>query len=172
MRALVCLLLVLGAQATMVPSLSVEELVDQSEVIVHGRVARSWTAWDGARKYIWTHHEIDIIDPIRGAGFAPVVVSEPGGALDGVEMRFSGVLPYALGEEAVVFLYRTPVGYLRTQGHGQGKYTITSDARVRSNLRGVELLTRTSRGAPLSTFEDLPLMEFKARVRDTLRRPR
>jgi hypothetical protein len=156
MRPWMSLLLCLAAQAAIVPSLSVEELVDRSEIIVHGRVTRSWPAWDGAHKYIWTHHEVEIIDPIRGAGFAPVVVSEPGGALDGVEMRFSGALPYALGEEAVVFLYRTPVGYWRTQG----KYTVTSGTRVRANLRG----------ASLSKLDDLPLVEFKARVRELVAR--
>jgi len=155
-RLSVCLLLCLAAQAATGPLLSVEELVDRSAIIVHGRVARSWAAWDGAHKYIWTHHEIEIVDPIRGAGFAPLVVSEPGGALDGVEMRFSGALPFALGEEAVVFLYRTPVGYWRTQG----KYTVTSRNRVHANLRGASLTMR----------EDLPLAEFKARVRDMLRR--
>ena len=159
-RALTCLLMCVSAQAAIVPSLSVQELVDQSEIIVHGRVLRSWTAWDSARKYIWTHHEIEIIDPIRGAGLAPIVVSEPGGALDGIEMRFSGALPYSPGEETVVFLYRTPIGYLRARGFGQGKYTVTAGSRVRTNLRG----------ASPSTWENLPLAEFKARVREALGR--
>jgi len=72
-----------AAQATIVPSLSLEALIDQSEVIVHGRVARSWPAWDSGHKYIWTHHLIEVIDPLRGAVAGSVVVSEPGGELDG-----------------------------------------------------------------------------------------
>ena len=36
------LFMCVAAQAASVPSVSLEELVDQSEAIVHGRVARSW----------------------------------------------------------------------------------------------------------------------------------
>ena len=115
---------------TTVPSVGLEELIDQSEAIVHGRVVRSWAAWDGAHKYIWTHHLIAVIDAVRGAGAGYVVASEPGGQLDGVGMRFSGALEYALGEETIVFLYRTPIGFLRATGYGQGKYTVTPGTRV------------------------------------------
>src|SRR3989442_12725614 len=120
-RLPVSLLLCLAAQAALVPSLSLEDLIDQSEAIVHGRVSRSWSAWDSAHKYIWTHHRIEAIDPIRGAEAGFVIASEPGGELDGVGMRFSGALAYAVGEEAIVFLYRTPIGYLPATGFGQGK---------------------------------------------------
>src|SRR5215212_2782640 len=130
MRASMGLLLAFAASAAVVPTLTVDELVDRSEIIVHGRIARSWAAWDGAHKYIWTHHEVEIIDPIAGAGYAPVVVSEPGGKLDGIEMRFSGTVSYAVGEEAVVFLYRTPIGYYRS------RYV------ARTNLRLPELKAR------------------------------
>jgi hypothetical protein len=132
----------LAAQAAIVPSLSLPQLIEGSEIIVHGRVGRSWAAWDGDHKYVWTHYAIEVIDPIRGSGMAPVVVSEPGGKLDGIEMRFSGVSPYAAGEEVVLFLYRTPIGYLRTVGNVQGKYTVTSGTKAR---------------------------EFKARVREKLK---
>ena len=98
--ALICV----AAQATLVPALSLERLVDQSEIIVHGRVTSSWAAWDGGHKYIWTHYRIDVLDPIRGSRGASVVVSEPGGSLDGVNMRISGAPDYAVGQEATAWL--------------------------------------------------------------------
>jgi hypothetical protein len=161
-RSLISLLLCLAAEAAIVPSVSLEELIDQSEAIVHGRVMRSWSAWDGAHKYIWTHHLIAVIDPVRGAGRGFVVASEPGGELDGIGMRFSGALEYAVGEEAIVFLYRTPIGYLRATGSGQGKYTVTAETRVRANLKGL--------GAELSTLNGLSVADFKDRVREAIRR--
>src|SRR5882724_7273280 len=81
--------------AATIPSLSLEDVIDQSEVIVHGRVGRSWTAWDNAHKYIWTHHAIEVIDRVRGAAAGPVVASEPGGELNGIGMKFSGSLAYS-----------------------------------------------------------------------------
>jgi hypothetical protein len=166
---LISVLMCLSAQAAIVPSVGLEELIDRSEAIVHGRVMRSWSAWDNAHKYIWTHHLIAVTDPIRGAAGGFVVASEPGGELDGVAMRFSGSLEYADGEEAIVFLYRTPIGYLRATGAGQGKYTV-SGLRVRANLKGIDLLNqRPLRGASLSTLDGATIADFKARVREAIR---
>jgi hypothetical protein len=134
-RALLYLMLSLTARAAVGPALSLRELVDGSSVIAHGRVARSWTAWDSSHKYIWTHYQLEVIDPIRGVGFAPLVVSEPGGKLDGVNMRFSGAAQYAPGEEAIVFLYRTPIGYLRVLGQGKFRPSPELKTRVREALR-------------------------------------
>jgi hypothetical protein len=169
-RALILLMVCLAAQATLVPALSLEALIDQSEIIIHGRVTQSWPAWDSKHKYIWTHYRIEVLDPIRGNPGASLVVSEPGGSLDGETMTISGALDYALGEEAIVFLYRTPVGYLRATGYGQGKYTVTPKMRVRANLKGLDLLKgNTSRGVPLSTLDGLTVTDLKARVRDAIR---
>ena len=169
MRLFLSLFMCVGAQAASVPSVSLEELVDQSAAIVHGRVARSWAAWDSAHKYIWTHHLITVIDPVRGGEAGFVVASEPGGELDGVGMKFSGTLEYAVGEETIVFLYRAPIGYLRATGLGQGKYTVTSELRVRVNLKGLDLLPRNT---GLSTLNGLTIADFKARVREAIGRRR
>ncbi len=144
-------------QAAMVPSLSLEDVIDQSEVIVHGRVGRSWTAWDNAHKYIGTHHAIEVIDRVRGGGAGPIVVSEPGGEVNGIGMKFSGTLAYAPGEETILFLYRTPIGYLRATGAGQGKYSVTAGQIVRANLQG------------RAGLDGLTLESLKARVRESLR---
>jgi hypothetical protein len=163
-------LICLTAQATLVPALSLEGLIDRSEIIAHGRVTRAWPAWDNSHKYIWTHYRIEVIDPIRGNPGASMVVSEPGGSLDGVSMSISGAPGYALGEEAIVFLYRTPIGYWRATGFGQGKYTVTQQVRVHASLKGLELLKRdSSPGVSLSTLDGLTVTEFKARVRDAIR---
>jgi hypothetical protein len=169
-RALIFLLVCMVAQATLVPALSLEALIDQSEIIVHGRVTRSWPAWDSKHKYIWTHYRIEVLDPIRGNPGTSLVVSEPGGSLDGENMIISGAVDYSVGEEALVFLYRTPVGYLRATGFGQGKYTVTPEMRVRANLKGLDLLKgNTSRGVPLSTLDGLNVTDFKARMREVIR---
>jgi hypothetical protein len=135
MRKTVALLaLALAASAAVAPTLTLEQLAAKSEIIAHARVGRSWSSWDPAHKYIWTHHELLVLDPIRGAA-GPVVVSEPGGFLNGVGMRVSGTVEYTTGEEAILFLYRTPIGFYRAAGQEQGKLAITRDRRVRTGLR-------------------------------------
>jgi len=58
------------ATAAVAPRLTEEELVTQSERIVHGRVNRSWPAWDPPHKYIWTQATL----PTVTVGGAPVTV--------------------------------------------------------------------------------------------------
>jgi hypothetical protein len=155
------------SRATIVPRLSLEDLVDESETIVEGRVQRSWTAWDPAHRYIWTHHELAISDRIKGAPQSSVIISEPGGTLDGVTLQIPGTVPFRAGEEIIVFLYRTPIGYLRTCGYGQGKYSISGNGapaqkKVRTNTAGLTLLDIKPIELPL---DGMSVSEFKSRVR-------
>ncbi len=157
--------------ATSVPRLSVEQLIEQSESIVSGRAIRSWSSWDRSHQFIWTHHEIALQDVVKGELRATVVVSEPGGTVDGKTMVIPGAVQFTPGEDVVLFLYRTPVGYLRTVGYGQGKYSISRDRRIRSSGAQAEFVApagqegeREHAGTPLGSLEGLPFAELKQRV--------
>jgi hypothetical protein len=157
-----------AANAAVVPRIAAEELAAQSERIVHGRVQRSWAAWDAGHKYIWTHYEIAVAEMVRGPHAATVTVSEPGGSLDGMNMRTSGTLPYAVGEDAVLFLYRTPIGYWRTVGGPQGKFTVSAQGRVHIDSSGMALAEPAGGmgpGTPLAALEGIPTSDFLSSVR-------
>ncbi|MBI1786215.1 MAG: hypothetical protein HYR60_01525 [Acidobacteria bacterium] len=111
-----------------------QELVNRAESIVHGRVSRSWPAWDAQHKYIWTHYEVQALDILRGNRGLVVIVSEPGGSLDGISMRVSETLDYAVGEEALLFLYRTPAGHWRALS--KQRATPEMKSRIRRMLAG------------------------------------
>jgi hypothetical protein len=115
--------------ASSLPRLSLEDLARQSDTIVAGHVVRTWTAIDSENKFIWTHYEIKVGSTLKGRAQASVVVSEPGGTLNGVTLLVPGSTPYTVGEEVSVFLYRTPIGYLRTTNYGQGKFVIRAGGR-------------------------------------------
>ena len=173
------LLAALTASAAVVPRLSLERLVGRSEIIVHGRVTDSRVAWNEKRTYIWTHYRVEVADTLKSSGAREVVVSVPGGILDGVGMQISGTTPFEEGEEVILFLYRTPVGYYRLTGWGQGKYSVLTDAasgtkRLRTNLEGITLadpIGRMASGsrASLSSLNGASLDEFKAQLRDMIR---
>ncbi len=157
-----------AAFATMVPRFTLEQMVERSERIVHGRCLRSWSAWDSSHQFIWTHYEIQVAEPLKGAPAATIFVSEPGGQADGLEMAIAGVPRYQPGEEVVAFLYRTPIGYWRAYGLGQGKYLVR-DGRVRADLHGASLVeadrSALDGGADLRRLDGIALQEFKSRVR-------
>ena len=174
-RRLICalsLVFVSRLSATVVPSLTFEQMTDQSEVVVQGQVTRSWSDWDSEHKYIWTHYEIDVASTQKGRAGGTVVISEPGGAVGGKAMAIVGVVGYAPGEQIAVFLQRMPNGYLRTTGWGHG-------GKVRRGWEGstapggsqcaeiVPVGQQTPRpaGTSLRTLEGISVGQLGARVR-------
>lgn len=156
-----------AAPASMVLRLNLDELVGESEMIVHGRVLRSWSAWDSAHRFIWTHHELSVQDLLKGRTGTRVIVSEPGGTVDGISLQVSGAVRFADGEEDIVFLYRTPIGYLRTCGSGQGKYTVMRGI-VHTDLADLTLVDRKGMRSARG-MEGAGIAEFKAHVRRLVR---
>jgi hypothetical protein len=168
---LALLLGVLSARATVVPRFSLEALAADAEHIVHARAIRSWVAWDRDRAYIWTHTEFAVTEALKGGSSTRLVVSEPGGALDGLVLQVEGAPRLADGEEVVLFVHRTP-SYRRTLGYGQGKFTVERMAneatRVRSTAAGLVLADPAGKAAPLrtaATADGMELTAFKSLVR-------
>ena len=154
--------------ATMVPRMSLEEITERSERIVHGRCLRTWSAWDAERQFIWTHAEIQVADTLKGSRSATVVVSEIGGIVGDVGLMVDGMPRYQPGEEVVVFLFRVPNGLWRSRGVGQGKYEIRG-GRVRADLSGIALVEPA--GVTITAVPSLDgatIAEFKSRIRGLL----
>ena len=97
-------------------------------------------------------------------------------------MQIAGAPRYQVGDEVVLFLNRTPIGYLRSCGWGQGKFGVSSRGGgtgpvVRSAARGVsfvEAAVEQPAGikkvhTPITSFSGLALAEFKTRLRTLIR---
>lgn len=159
----------------MVERLTLEQLADRSERIVHGRCGRTWSAWDENRQFIWTHCELEVLDPLKGGPAGTITVSEPGGVADGLEMSVDGVSRPAAGEEVVLFLYRVPNGFWRARGLSQGKYRVDREKVVHAMLEASTVVEPrqppAGRSTDLRRLDRAPLQEFKAAVRRALARP-
>jgi len=178
MKRLLGIAIFLGAvaaplSATLVERLTLEQLADRSERIVHGLCLRAWSAWDANHQAIWTHCEVEVVDPLKGGAAKTVVVSEPGGVVDGVEMTIEGVARFERGEEMVLFLYRVPNGLWRARGLGQGKFRVAG-GQVHAALEGLSLLDPirppVTRSTDLRRLDGLSLDRFKAAIRGVLAR--
>jgi hypothetical protein len=161
--------------STLVPRMSLEEVVDASTAIVHGTVVRTWSAWDEEHRYIWTHYEIQVADKLKGTANGAIVLSEPGGTVDETELQVVGTPKYEVGEEVVLFAEETPLGLLRTCGWGQGKFRVsrareTGKLTVQPAAKGIQLVERPDRaskpaGTALGGLDGQELEQFKTRVR-------
>jgi len=154
------------AGATLIPGVSFETLTDSSEIVVSGRIARSWAAWDPAHKYIWTHYELITTAALKGGAFSKVEFAEPGGELDGKIMSIAETVTYAPGENVVVFLSRMPNGYLRTTGWAQGKYSVDATGKLHAAAYGDGIMPQIghAHGTPLATLEGISISELRQRV--------
>ncbi len=161
---------------TQTPRMSFEQIVSESDAIAHGTVVKTWVGWDDARRAIWTHYEIQVADTLKGAPAATLVISEPGGELDGVSMAIAGTPHYQVGEEVVVFAYPTPLGLRRTCGWGQGRFEVVErngEKTVTPALMKAEVVEAAKGAAPsraLSAFGGTSLQRFEALVREEVAR--
>jgi hypothetical protein len=165
----IALLISLTAGATSVPSLTFEELTDRSELILAGRITRSWSDWDGGHQFIWTHYELIVSTVQKGAPGSTAIVSEPGGVVADRGMAVAGSVAYRPGDQVAVFLERMPNGYLRTAGWGQGKYTVDKTGRLHADIHGIEVVradqkSAVARGTSLRMLDGIGIGEFRARV--------
>ena len=170
--------------ATLVPTMTLEDLASQSQSVVHGKVMRTWSAWDNNQQVIWTHYEVAVSDSLKGPAQSKLVVSEPGGTVGETSMLIAGTPVYEVGEEIVLFTEATPIGYARTCGWGQGKFRVSAaqdgTRKIVAWGRGtVELVESADKkqSAPgetrtaLQTLNGMGLDEFKARVRTLIAAP-
>jgi hypothetical protein len=164
----VCLLFVLlsALQAAIIPAFSLEDLSRESETIVEGTVIRSSVGWDAKHTFVWTHYEVQVSDWLRGPGGRSIVVSEPGGTLEGYTYQGSGQVQYEIGEHVLLFLYTTPIGFVRSTGAGQGKLTITPEGRTRLNLAGLSFAGSAGPpGTSLASLEGQRIDAVKPAIR-------
>lgn len=165
------LVLIQAVSATTVPRISFEELTDKSELVVSGKVTRSWTSWDTEHKYIWTHYELSVSAAHKGSAMPVIEFAELGGEVEGLGMSIAGSVQYKTGDEVLIFLSRQPNGYLRTTGWGQGKYSVDSAGRLHGDtvaLRAVESVSLGSAPAAAASsprsLEGLSLREAGQRI--------
>ncbi len=163
--------------ATVIQRMTLEELVDQAQSVVHGSVARKWPAWDDKQQLIWTHYEVAVEDSLKGAPQGKMILSEPGGTVGDAVMQIAGTPDYEVGEEVVLFTASTPIGYARTCGWTQGKFKVEKSVNgvrkvLSSGSQGAELTGPSSKqpaARPMQTdlrsVNGMQLDEFKVRLR-------
>jgi hypothetical protein len=147
--------------------MSLEETVAQAEWIVEGDVVRNWCAWDSAHRFIWTHTEISVRDRWKGAVGHTVTVSEPGGTVNDRSEIVAGMVRYQPGEHVVVFLYRTPIGFIRTVGLAQGKLAVDAAGQVHTSAADAMLASPAGirpQGTSIAELEALSLRGAHDRI--------
>lgn len=176
LAALVCL--PSPVSATVMVEVPLEDMAVDADAIAIGTVTRSGVqmVFERGRMLPWTATTLNVEEWIKGGDGAPtLVIHERGGEWQGGGMRIDGTPEYQVGEHVVVFLFRDPVGRLRTYGMVQGKFVIRAavdgPTLVERDLTGVGFARWNSGGMsvqPPPPPATMTLDELLARTRFAL----
>ncbi len=119
------------AAATTVAPLSVEQMVDASDLVVRGTVDSVWVDED-ENGHIWTRALVRVDEPLKGDADEGdyVTVEAAGGVVGNRQMIVDGSARYDVGEQTLLFLTDKPSrGVYGTVAMGKGKFTVRPDPR-------------------------------------------
>jgi hypothetical protein len=158
-------------RAVQMEPLSVEQLADQSALVVRGTVLSESCQRDPAGR-IYTKVELQVGEVWKGS--LPTnrcTIVHGGGILGGEKSVVSGQVDYGIGEEVVAFLVLNQRGEGVTLGLAQGKFHVwqeqgTGERLVRNLFHGApdNLRGAVPRGVKPRTAQRLTLTELKQRV--------
>ncbi len=113
--------------AVLFAPLSIEQLAEKSQLILHGRVLSKSCQRDGAGR-IYTRAELQVSEVWKGQVAAnSFVIVHGGGVLGRERVTVSGQVDYQVGEEVVAFLVINPRGEGVSLGLAQGKFHVWQD---------------------------------------------
>ncbi|MHB8523134.1 MAG: hypothetical protein ACYDH9_20610 [Limisphaerales bacterium] len=119
--------LVLPLRATLFVPMSVEQLTEQSQLIVRGTVVSKSCQRDDAGR-IFTRIELKVAEAWKGkVGGDRLTVVQGGGVLGDRKVVVVGQVDYRVGEEVVAFLVLNQRGEAVTLGLAQGKFRVWTD---------------------------------------------
>ncbi len=120
------------ALATSMLHQSIDSLTQSSDAVVRGKVKATQSRWSADHKRIITEVTIEVAEFFKGGGSPTLVVRQPGGEIDGIGQKVSGLASFSEGEEVVLFLERVETDKYRVAGMAQGKYRVerSSDKRA------------------------------------------
>jgi hypothetical protein len=150
---LACGCLAPAAHATQVHHLDTRALAIGSNDIVVGRIAGTRSYWNDARTKIFTDVRVEVTESVKGAGPGTLTLTQLGGEVDGVRYTIPGCPAFRPGEEALLFVWRDPLGRLQVNGLAQGKFEITRDAAT-----GVRTVQRSMPGLAARDARSLQLV--------------
>ena len=114
-------------RATQMWPLSVEELAQQADLIVHGTVTNKKCVQNPDGRIV-TRVQLEVTEVWKGAlATNSLTVVHGGGQIGHIHSEVSGQVEYSVGEEVVAFLVLNPRGEAVTIGLAQGKFHVWKD---------------------------------------------
>ncbi len=134
---LFCLLQPISHATTVLP-MSLNEIIDNAPVVIHGICTGNRTERDPVTNLIVTYTSFDVRDVLKGDAKATHTIKQIGGTLAGGEQSYQaqGIPTFVVGQEYVVYLAGvSSAGFSSPIGLSQGRFTVeqTDAGKMASN---------------------------------------
>jgi len=113
--------------ATQVIPRTPQELAQESQLVVDGKVSNVRSYWNEDRSKIFTEAVVTVGSTYKGGASPSVRVVQLGGVVGNVRMTAHGALQWKKGEEVLLFLEPSVPGAFQVAGFSQGMYLIERD---------------------------------------------
>ncbi len=164
--ALACLALLLPqAGAVVAKPLSLDELVEKSDIIFAGTAIAIESRWNDEHTRIYTYATFRVDEYLKGSGGDTLVIESLGGVVGDMGYAASGMPYFRKDERVVLFTSASSSGARGVTGWNQGRFRIqthpqTGEETLVRSLAGVSFAGRPSKETvgqftAIRTLEDL-----------------
>ena len=169
-----------SASATLILSVSEDDMTRHAAAIIVGHVKAIESYWDDQAGQIFTHIVVTSQEVLKGeVAEDAFTLKQLGGTVGHVRSWVDGSPEFRVGEKVLLFLDTNPDGSVCVAHLYQGKFSLFTDRDTGKEFayrgetpEGVRLLTdaRTARAQTVSISNEFyELMALKARIRNILR---
>ncbi len=156
------------ASGTEILYLSPQELGQQSELVVRGRVLGVQSYWNDKHTKIFTRTCIRVDETYKGPGRSAIDLIQLGGVVGNVKVTVHGASHWEVGEEVLLFAEPYDTETFQVSGFSQGKLRILRDQETglpyvqAPSMEGVRVLRALPGQEPAAapTVQRIPLEEF------------
>ena len=124
---LICVVTATAVLATQILYSSPQQMGQQSQTVVRGKVSSVESYWNDTHTKIFTRTRISVDETYKGAEQAAIDIIQLGGVVDGVRVTVHGALQWHVGEEVLLFAERYDAAHYRVSGFSQGKFHVERD---------------------------------------------
>jgi len=162
------------ARATTIAAFTFDQLCEKAEAVYRVRCIGARSAWDSARRTIYTTTTLRVLDPVKGEA-QEVTLRLPGGTVNDTTLSIADFPVFQGNDEVVIFLTgRDGTGHPWPVGMGQGIYPVVRDAAGLPKVAvrpGVNPSPLSKPAVGDAAPETIPLNDFLNLVRARLKPP-
>jgi hypothetical protein len=161
--------------ATTLARLSLDQLAAGSDAVARVRYARAVSRWENGS--IWTVTTFEVVETMKGGLPGEIAVRLPGGRVGHLAASVEGAPKFNPGDDAVVFLQRSPAGGFTVAGWVEGTFRISRDPRTRGETvtqdsSAFAVFDAATRAFRTEGIRRMPVEEFRARIAAAVARAR